>query len=275
MKHLMLTLTILACSMVSCITVSQTLAVGEIEERTVTFSEEINTLAISSGFDVIVDKTIPRGEVHITTNSDMYEYIDVSTKDATLNIKLKSTMLRAEILEARIPEYNYNGIAISGGADLEWFDCNVPLLTVAASGGADAEISGTIEEMSIASSGGADIDMQVNGTTIAVAASGGADVEIDGTFADVSIAVSGGADIDMQGSCTTLSVTASGGADASLDELLAEDVTVDASSGAGADVYASKSLKATATSGADISYSGNPEVLDIKKSSGGSVKAER
>ena len=233
----MLTLTAIAFSLTSCITIVQDPATGDIEERVITLTEDINTLAISSGFDVIVDKTLPRGEVRITTHSDMFDKIDIGNEGSTLNIKLKSYSLRAKVLEVRVPEYDYNSIAISGGADFEWHGCDAPLLTIAASGGAD--------------------------------------VDLEGAFEELSLAVSGGADIDASGICSTLNIAASGGADLSLGELLAGDVTVTASGGADVEVCALESLTARASGGADVCYSGNPKTLDIEKSGGGSIHAER
>lgn len=38
-----------------------------------------------------------------------------------------------------MPDYGYESVAASGGSDIVWRSCNVPVLTVAASGGADVE----------------------------------------------------------------------------------------------------------------------------------------
>lgn len=203
MKRLLTILTATLC-LASCTIVIGEPAKGEIIEKSIAISGEPVALAISHGFDVVVDPTLPRGEVRVSTHSDLMDLVEIRMEDATLNIKLKSTTLRAETLSVRVPEYDFNTVAISGGADLEWHTCKANTLTVAASGGADAEIT-TLSER-------------------------------------VTLAVSGGANVELKGSSQQLSVSASGGADVDTSELKAESVEVSASGGADVEVYATNSL---------------------------------
>ncbi len=232
MKRLLTILTATLC-LASCTIVIGERAKGEIIEKTLTISDEPVALAISHGFDVVVDATLPRGEVRVTTHSDIMDMVDIRVEEATLNIKLKSTKLRAETLSVRVPEYDYNTVAISGGADLQWHDSKAKMLTVAASGGADVDIV-TVSEL-------------------------------------VTLSVSGGADVELKGSSKQLSVAASGGADVDTSELKAENVEVSASGGADVDVYASNSLTVEASGGADVSYEGNPATKNINTSGAADV----
>lgn len=231
MKKLVL-FTLFVMSLSSCITMK--MATGEVLEQTMTINGDINALSISSGFDVIIDRSIPHGEAHITTHSDMFDKLDIRVEGTTLNISLNSHELQAKTLEVRIPEYPYNTIAISGGANLAWHNCTVP--------------------------------------TLVLAASGGSDVELEGGFEELTLAVSGGADVEISGITTTLTVSATGGADLSLDDLIAENVEVSASGGADVEVYALSSIKARASGGADIRYDGDPATRDIECSGGADIK---
>lgn len=215
MKHTALLISLLAAlSLSSCINICFPTAKGEIVERTATISEEITSVAISSGIDAIVDPTLHRGEVRIITHTDVQELVNIEVKEQTLNISLHPKSLNAEVLEVRIPAYDYHSVAISAGCDFEWACCNVNSLTVAASSGSDVEI---------------------------------------------------------KGHCQTLTAAASSGADLDLEELIAESVNVAASSGSDAHVHATTQLIATASSGADITYSGNPTVKEITTSSGADI----
>lgn len=234
MKKLAL-FTLLVLSLSSCLTTK--MATGEVLEQTMVIDGDINALSISSGFDVIVDRSIPHGEVHIATHSDMFDKLDIHVEGTTLSISLNSHELQAKTLEVRIPEYAYNTLAISGGADFYWHGCSVPSFTLAASGGAD--------------------------------------VEMEGGFEELCIAVSGGADVVISGFTTTLRASASGGADLSLDELLAENVELSASGGADVDVCALSSITANASGGADIRYDGDPATRDIECSGGASIQHTR
>ena len=223
-----------ALCLASCTIVVGEQAKGEIIEKTFTISGEPEALAISNGFDVVVDATLPRGEVRVTTHSDLMDLVDISVENATLNIKLKSSKLYAKTLSVRVPEYDYNTVAISGGADLQWHNSKAKALTIAASGGADAEITTHSET--------------------------------------VTLAVSGGADVELMGSSKHLSVAASGGADVDTSELKAESVEVSASGGADVDVYASNSLTVEASGSSDVSYEGNPATKNISSSGAADVE---
>lgn len=233
MKRIVTILTAALC-LASCTLVIGEQAKGEIIEKTFTISGEPEALAISNGFDVVVDATLPRGEVRVTTHSYLMDLVDISVENATLNIKLKSSKLYAKTLSVRIPEYDYNTVAISGGADLQWHNSKAKTLTIAASGGADAEITTHSET--------------------------------------VTLAVSGGADVELMGSSKHLSVAASGGADVDTSELKAESVEVSASGGADVDVYASNSLTVEASGGSDVSYEGNPATKNISSSGAADVE---
>ncbi len=219
----------------SCINIisTQKFAEGPIEERTLPLTEAVRSIAISSGADVIVDPTLPANEIRVTTHSDIFDILDIYAYNDELNIGLTSNLLRAKTFEVRIPILAYKDIAISGGSDFTWDNC-------------------VAEELSIAASGGADVDITCNSSKI-------------------NLAISGGADAEISGRCITLNVAASGGADADLDELIAENVNVSASGGADVEVYATKSLTVNASGGSDVAFRGNPEKKDIERSGGADV----
>ncbi|MBO5901254.1 MAG: DUF2807 domain-containing protein [Alistipes sp.] len=90
--------------------------------------------------------------------------------------------------------------------------------------------------------------------------------------AELVIAASAGAEVDIAGEVDTLIVAASAGADLSLDELCVKQATISASAGAEVDVYATESLVANVSAGADVSYKGNPQNVEVSTSAGGSVE---
>ena len=233
MKTRFLALISVALCAVSCIS-SVPYAKGEIEERTYTVEGDITALAVSAGFDVVVDATLPRGEVRITTHSDLFEDVEVGVENNSISLKLKSFSLRPKTLKAIVPDYNYEAVAISGGVDLLWEGCYSPNFTLAASGGADAKITAVEAE-------------------------------------SLTVVVSGGADAEIEGACNLLTVAVSGGADFLGGTLEAKSAEVVASGGADAVVLAVESLNIAASGGADVVYIGEPEHTDIKTSGGASV----
>lgn len=105
-----------------------------------------------------------------------------------------------------------------------------------------------------------------------LAISSGSSFEWEGCSVEtLTIAISAGADAEISGTCTTLTLAASSGADADLVELVAERATVTASAGADVEVHATESLTIAASSGASVSFAGNPTNKDIHTSSGADV----
>ena len=89
----------------------------------------------------------------------------------------------------------------------------------------------------------------------------------------VEIDASSGASVQLAGTCTALELDMSSGASFSGDDLRCESADVDASSGASAHAFAARSARGNASSGASVSFSGNPAQLERDTSSGGSVSA--
>jgi hypothetical protein len=92
-------------------------------------------------------------------------------------------------------------------------------------------------------------------------------------LADLRVEVSSGARLELSGSCTTLNADLSSGAQFDGESLKCDAADVDASSGARADAFASNSANASASSGANVTFHGNPATLEKDTSSGGSVDA--
>lgn len=104
--------------------------------------------------------------------------------------------------------------------------------------------------------------------------SSGASLRAEGLRLDaVEIDVSSGASVRMAGVCTTLNLDTSSGASFHGDDLHCDTATVDASSGASAHAFAARVARGNASSGASVSFSGNPAQLERDTSSGGSVSA--
>lgn len=234
MKIKVLAFATIALMAASCI--AQQLAEGSIEDYDYTVSGEVKALATSGGVDVIVDDTLQPGEVRVRTHTDVIESVEVYTKGSTLYIKQTTCRLRPKVLEVRVPDYDYESVAASGGSDITWHGCDAPVLTVAASGGADVDIEANSES--------------------------------------ITISTSGGADVEMWGSCRQLDVAASGGADVSTERLVAEHVTLSASGGADVEVHAVESITILASGGAEVTYSGNPRINDINISGGADVERD-
>jgi len=107
-----------------------------------------------------------------------------------------------------------------------------------------------------------------------VAASSGSHIEAASLSAkQFEASVSSGANAELKGACTDLSVNTSSGARFDGEALKCDAATVAASSGSSADAFASRAATGAATSGARVTFHGQPASVTKTASSGGSVIA--
>lgn len=214
MKHLRLIYLLAALLSVSCI--AQYRANGPIESRSVMLTGDVTAIAVSYDMEVVVDAALAENEVRIVTHSDVIDHVKVYVEEQTLYVKLDvPRAISTDRLEVYIPKFSYSSLAISAGAEFS-----------------DRAFSGE----------------------------------------ELTIAASAGAEVDISGEADALTVAASAGADLSLDELRVKSATVSASAGAEVEVYVTESLVANVSAGAEVSYKGNPQSVEVSKSAGGTVE---
>lgn len=149
-----------------------------------------------------------------------------------------------------------SGINWNGDRKLKAYVSYKTLQSLAASGGSDVFVDGSIKsgELRMNLSGGSDFKGRV-------------DVE------NLRVDQSGGSDVHIAGKATTLSVDASGGSDFNGYDLITEICNLEASGGSDIEITANKELSAHATGASDIHYKGQPAVKEAKASGASSVKA--
>jgi len=91
------------------------------------------------------------------------------------------------------------------------------------------------------------------------------------TLKNLRVEVSSGASMELGGACDELDVDISSGASFDGANLRCATAMVDASSGASADAFASRLADGQASSGASVTFHGQPQEVREDSSSGGSV----
>ncbi|MCP4355860.1 MAG: DUF2807 domain-containing protein [Proteobacteria bacterium] len=107
---------------------------------------------------------------------------------------------------------------------------------------------------------------------LSVSVSSGANAKVEFNAEKASADASSGASCTLRGAANYFKADASSGSHITANDVKAQHVKADVSSGAGIKVHAEKEIKADASSGGSVSYSGSPEMVDVEKSSGGSVR---
>jgi hypothetical protein len=125
---------------------------------------------------------------------------------------------------------------------------------VEASGGSDVRVIGTVS--------GDEFDLN---------ASGGSDIEIDLAVDELDVSMSGGTDVELSGTANRATIRTSGGSDLDARDLQVKDAELRASGGADMAIAVLETLDARASGAADITYYGDPEVLDSDESGGSDI----
>jgi len=132
----------------------------------------------------------------------------------------------------------------------------------------------TIRELNrIEASSGADVKSEntLKGDDLKVRVSSGAGVNVDVYYKNLDVDTSSGSDAKVTGKVKNLKASSSSGSDINAGELESVICNANASSGSDITVKVTEELYASASSGANVKYYGNPSVKDIDESSGGDV----
>ena len=197
-----------------------------------------NAIKVSTGIDLYLTMGVEE-EVKIVANDEIIDDIKTEVKDGTLHIYMKQN---------------------------NWFNWGRNKMRKAYV---------TVKELEkLYASSGSDVKTEntIKGESLEVKASSGSDVELDVYYKNFSVDTSSGSDARLSGKTKTFKAEASSGSDIKAHNLEAQICKVRASSGSDITVNVTDELYARASSGADIRYSGNPQIRDIDESSGGDVR---
>lgn len=108
-------------------------------------------------------------------------------------------------------------------------------------------------------------------STLEIRASAGSNIHFNMEDGEAEVSASAGSNVFLNGTTGRLKMKASSGSNIKAGDLQAGAVDADVSSGANIWIHAINELNAESSSGGNIFYSGNPNPVNIKKSSGGNV----
>ncbi len=198
-------------------------------------TKSFSSISVSSGIDAFLVQGEPI-KVEVEANKNSLHRIITEVKGETLHIYVKGKFRWSakDTKKVYVTAPNFNKIVASGGADVK--------------------SNGTIKE-----------------NNMVVISSGGADIYLTSETQSLKLICSGGADISVKGSTNTLEANSSGGSDIDAKKLVAKFADVVASGGSDIEVNVSEELKANASGGGDVHYTGSPKLKDINESGGGDV----
>jgi hypothetical protein len=198
-------------------------------------SQNFDKLKVSRGVEVVVTEGLVE-KVEVKSDENLMDYIETSVTKRTLEITTTKS-LRSQIgLIIYVTLPNLQEVSASSGSTIR-------------------------------------TENSVTGTNLIAKASSGSEINLKVEIENIQAQTSSGSSINLEGKALSVNHKASSGSEINSFKLVANEATVQASSGSSISVYASQLLDAKASSGASVEYQGKPKVVHKVKSSGGSIES--
>ena len=178
------------------------------------------------------------GNISVTTDDNLHEYIKIEVKGNELVIKTeKNYYLKTKNgIHVTVPFQDLTEVSLTGSGDIDTKDV----------------IKADRLEVNITGSG--DVKLKIDAIT----------VESD---------VTGSGDITLEGKTENLKVTVTGSGDFKGFDLQSDNTDARVNGSGDARIVANKSLNARVSGSGDITYKGNPEKSDTKTSGSGDISS--
>lgn len=225
---------IISLVLLSCNLIEGVSGNGNVTKADRTLSDNFNEINVSQGIDLYITQS---NDVALTLEADenLHNLIMTEVENGVLKIYSIENIKRAKSKKVML---NIKSIS-----------------AIKATSGSDVYSTNTIEVS----------NLELKSTS-------GADITLDVKTEALNCHSTSGSDIKLSGSTILLIAEATSGSDINASQLQAETSNVKVTSGADISVNTSKELTASATSGGDIKYSGNPEKVNKSDNSAGSIK---
>ena len=198
------------------------------------FSEKIDVIKASNGLDVqLINSTAQ--VVTVEADENLHDIIETELKNGVLYVRTSKNIRKAKSKKVYITYIELDGVHSSSGANL-------------------TGLSGIVSNnLDLKASSGAQMDLTVLAKELTAQASSGGTITLRGQARNFGSKASSGSSIDAK-------------------ELKAIYCTSRASSGGNISLNIERSLDAKASSGGEIKYQGEPEVVTQNTSSSGRVR---
>ncbi len=204
------------------------------EQRTVNGS--YNEIDISRGLDVYLTQDETES-ITVQADENLHDIIKTEIDGNVLKIYTEENISFSEAQKVMVSFRSVSKISASSGSDV--YSTN----------------TFNAESIRLVTESGSDMKLNINAQTIDCSSSSGSDLKLSGTAIHLMAEASSGSDINAS-------------------DLNVERSRVKASSGADITVNTSKELHASASSGGDIKYRGNPEKVEKTDGVSGSVSED-
>lgn len=207
---------------------------GDVTTTNRELNESFNAISANEGLDVYITQGDSES-VRVQADENLQEIIITEVNNGVLKIHTEDNIGYASTKKVIVNFKSIDKISASSGSDV------ISTNTI------------TVDELEVYTSSGSDAKLDVNVEHLVCNSSSGSDIKISGTT-------------------NTLRAEASSGSDIKAANLQATTTMAKANSGADVTVNTSKELTASASSGGDINYYGNPKKVEKNDGPSGSIR---
>jgi hypothetical protein len=233
MKHLaILSATIISVFFTSCIFSPSIKGDGNVVEE-IRNTGDFDEIKVSRGMNVYISQG-DQTKVTVKADGNLLDVIETETVGDVLEISCKANIKKATVKKIFVTTPNLVGVKASAGSNVF------------------SETTINTKELEISASAGSNIKLKLNANSTDVSASAGSN-------------------ISREGKVDRFYGKASSGSNIKAEKLSSKNSEAKTSSGANIWITFTKNLTGNASSGGNIFYYGNPEKININRSSGGNV----
>ena len=207
---------------------------GNVVMKNRKISNDFSKVVVSRGIDLYITKS--KGlELEIEADENLHELITTEVNNGVLEISSSRNIWSASSKKVHLHVDYLNALVVNSGAEAH----------------TENTFSSDEFDINVSSGANADLDLKVK---------------------DLTCDSSSGADVVLSGSAENFRASSSSGSDIKAFDLEAQNCVASASSGADIKLWVTESFDGIASSGADISFRGNPKKMNSSDNSGGSIR---
>lgn len=229
-----LSLSLLCCSCNFDISFGGIRGTGKITKKERTLNKSFNAIKSSRGLDIVLTKNQSK-EVIIEANENLHSHIEVYVEEGVLHVTSDKNIYQADEKTVYVPYSTLNKIVATSGSEVR------------------SQETVSQKDFSINATSGANVKLSIRAETLTTSATSGATLELSGKV-------------------NNHKAKATSGANTKANDLLSVVSEAKATSGAYIRIHAKETFTGKATSGANISYYGNPTSVSENDTSGGTVR---
>jgi hypothetical protein len=235
-------------------------------------SGNFNKIQLNGSADVYLTQG-NENSITVKADENLLEQLETEISGDKLIIDVKGSISRYNALEVHVTVNDLQKIAVNGSGDFESKNTlKVKDFEISINGSGDIDLDLDVVNLTAGINGSGDVNITGVKGNLSIKIAGSGDFEGRGLeLENCNISVYGSGDVQLNGNTTSVEIEQSASGDINLFNLTTAEVLARGSGSGDMLVNVTKSLKATLYGSGDITYRGNPDIVDVTAKGSGSV----